>query len=386
MAKLILFSIFAALFLAGILFSAPCSGDNRVCAPGNIAKKCVSGEWVVEECAIGCFDGECMQCEPGEKECASPTKYNVCEENGKWTIAVPCDFGEGCDGGKCSQYTPIECREEGDVRCSWDNEDIVLICNKNLTWVNYQYCEKGCAGEGWCAQCEKDARECTGDVSYKYCKESRNWSSDVICTDGRVCEAGQCVPAGGALCKEGESKCASNSIFVCDKKGGWEFERNCLYGDVCIQAYNGAQCGSGLEKCFGWGEFEQYSKEEGVQYANDGRQRDCENITYRKYCLDAEGKSNLDEFEEKSEITCGEFYMKCEYKKKGEITFQRMRDGWAANCTSVSYEYVCKDSGIDASKEKEETQCGEWVQAEPQKEKGIIEIILSSLLGLFGIS
>jgi len=133
----------------------PCSLGTNYCFDANTVAVCSVGDPILEPCPTGysCKDGECLSgaCTPGEPlpECASATKYYVCDTDGVGKVATDCPAGEKCLGGQCGAF-----------------------------------------------QCQPGTKICLGFAKVQQCLEDGSgWKAVEICEKGGVCQEGQCIRA-----------------------------------------------------------------------------------------------------------------------------------------------------------------------------------------------
>jgi hypothetical protein len=103
------------------------------------------------KCAIGCMDGECMQCQSGEAHCADSSSYKVCGSNGQFATPVQCAAGQACSDGKC---VALAVCSESARQC---NGNEIQVC-KGGQWALYTTC----ANTTTCSEAQGTA----------YCKEN----------------------------------------------------------------------------------------------------------------------------------------------------------------------------------------------------------------------
>lgn len=104
-------------------------------------------------CAIGCYNGECMQCQTGETQCADSSSYKICGTNGQFADAVACPTGQACSGGKCA---PVAVCTESARQC---NGNEIQVC-KGGQWALYTTCSAAstCAEAQGTAYCKDNVQ------------------------------------------------------------------------------------------------------------------------------------------------------------------------------------------------------------------------------------
>ena len=129
-------------------------------------------------------------CTNGTKTCGSNSAYQVCTD-GVWGSLIPCDDGETCANGVCSDGT---------------------------------------------AACVENERQCTTASAYKICV-SGNWSSNIECGANQICRSGNCVDdksqSSGVSCLIGFKGCSSDGRLQVCGDDGYLVTKDCPSGLTC---------------------------------------------------------------------------------------------------------------------------------------------------------
>ncbi len=224
-----------------------CTPNDKECQ-GNSPKICVDGSWnVLSECSGDtpiCLNGTCVACTPGEVRC-NGNAIEECNADGSWEVSQSC-VG---DTPVCveSAGTPqcVECDPASEqLKC--EGNDIVT-CGSNGTWTVYESCsdDTPLCFDGQCVECIPPQRACDGD-SVISCVDGF-WEVTEFC-DGPspACQDGACV-----TCDEGDRYCNGSDVYVCSSDGTWQFDTTCE-GDtpVCSEG-ECVVCVDGQRSCNG---------------------------------------------------------------------------------------------------------------------------------------
>ncbi|RME24058.1 MAG: hypothetical protein D6806_10205, partial [Deltaproteobacteria bacterium] len=73
-------------------------------------------------------------------------------------------------------------------------------------------------------ECTMDARECVGD-GYRYCgnfdlDDCTEWSDELPCGEGLVCQQGRCVSSCSDECTAGQRRCGNGVVQSCADSDG----------------------------------------------------------------------------------------------------------------------------------------------------------------------
>lgn len=222
-----------------------------------------------------CLDNKCQpacqnECKkPGEQRCSSASNsMQVCVLGVQgclvWSAGVPCKDGHTCSYGKCSVPCLSFCRSEGEKRCDFRGEG-VLVCKKTaegcLAWSKAEACAVNLVcREAQCVppcqhQCEKvGERRCSlGKKGVETCiwgyLGCRVWSAAQECPSGQSCRNDVCTPLCLNACLSyGATRCSpeGDAIESCVERdnGCWSWSRKvyCLPGNRCSNSQCTTAC------------------------------------------------------------------------------------------------------------------------------------------------
>jgi hypothetical protein len=227
---------------------------------GSVPQRCsASGAWVNAgaACELGCREGICFECTPGEGVCAGSARIRrQCSDTGRW-VNAPCGRDEPyCSEGLCFACSPSE-------RTCLD--DVPQSCDAEGRWQAEAACptSQSCVlGTGECKACALgEVRSCNNVLGncaagVKGCQPDGSWSACSITPTEDACEPagddGNCdgtpnsptttacdtectaaVPCGPAanvgICRTGMSPCTDGALGAC-QGAIWPGARNCRSG------------------------------------------------------------------------------------------------------------------------------------------------------------
>ena len=262
---------------------AACPEGNKLCE-GDALKMCVSGTWVLYNCAPGTCDASQLTCSGGQE---IPTP-NICNPGCNGSDLTTCKDGVAtkttcsgdtpiCDpyaanGPACAKAGEVKDCLEGAKKCESVNDvPTAFVCGSDGKWDNGTACDDGqicsnneCANELPTSGCEytnsssekqnlKDGDvicdgtlrvTCTGtDVTTYDCSDE---GIDITCSTASgsaICAspAGCAVDGSEELAKHGDKMCKESEIVVCDD-GRWVTDKNCANDESGKTACQDAQC------------------------------------------------------------------------------------------------------------------------------------------------
>lgn len=197
---------------------------------GNNVERCTDHRtWeIIENCFVGCMNGACIQCLPGDRQC-NGNNVEVCNNTGSnYELAERCDYT--CIDDRCTQCIP------GERRC---NNNSIEVCNSDgQGWSIVGNCITSCLN-GQCTNpiCAPFSTRCNGNVVQICNFNGTAWEDVQTCSVG--CSNGQCITT--AICVPGEKRCNGRNVEVCNPNGTeW------IFYEACLGNCQNAQCvGSG---------------------------------------------------------------------------------------------------------------------------------------------
>lgn len=217
------------------MYSGPgeCSQVGSVRCRGNNIEICSSNRsWEFQEtCFVGCMNGKCINCLPGERKC-NENDVEICNSDGSgFEKKETC--ANTCINGLCTKCIP------GDRRC---NNSSVEVCNSDgQGWTVISNCLTSCVN-GQCTNpiCNPSSKRCNGNIAQICNYNGTEWEDIETCAAG--CSNGQCISA--MICKPNEKRCNEKNVEICNLDGsGWVFYEACL--DKCM---SGECIGAGCVK------------------------------------------------------------------------------------------------------------------------------------------
>ena len=223
----------------------------KECTPGN--KRCVSdkqgqtcdenGFWAnTMFCASTghfCFNGDCVEkCSPGEKKCVTDSMAYICDVNGNWK-SIECTGDKVCNNGECK-----DC-QNGEKRCV-DQQTLGTCKNGNWQTSSCAYCSPNnkCLAIGY--SCDSVFSFCSG-IDLIWCDGSRLRTSQ---QDNNSCGCTQAKDNVGATCITNKqsperiyqdswdyySLCSSVNAVMIDDDFGWAYyDSDISYKAKCLQ-------------------------------------------------------------------------------------------------------------------------------------------------------
>jgi hypothetical protein len=210
----------------------PCKVGITKCGINNQVFRCEKDGWQAGlECELGCFDGICNVCEPGETRCDG-LDVQVC--NGQeWSLSSSCDYlciEGGCVGQVC---------EPNEVDCGSGSK--AQACNETGTeWSAASSCQGKCdAGAADCNNSPSDGCEISTKSSVNNCG-----GCGVQCSApgaSPYCLNGSC----GFACLAGQVNCDGLAANGCEINTKSDVNNCGGCGNVCPSAGGNASCNNG---------------------------------------------------------------------------------------------------------------------------------------------
>jgi hypothetical protein len=198
-------------------------------------------------------------------------------------------------------------------------------------------------------------------------------------------------------CYEGDSECINKTHYHECIGGAWSTAKTCGADHVCVRSecvykrnsddgdggYTG-DIGSGgvAQVCTDWTDWEETNEtaDQTTECLDDGRCRNCSNVTYRTYCIYMDGRSKETDYshsKKKIEYQCDPWPAECEYVyNKTETRYELKSRNRCKVChDEISY-LVCKyrgeiyenDTQIETTCERKYIDCPESVLEQEAKE------------------
>ena len=221
-----------------------------------------------DTCAADC---SAQECEPAERECASPTSIRECRQDnsgcGSWGPAMDC--GGSCTGDRCEGCVDNDGDQRGD-NCAFgpdcDDTDGTIFANApELCDSKDNDCDNQtdegdvCAADCSNAPCNLGEAECVDADRIRECVDNGfgcgQWGNATACGGG--CSAGNCGDcvdndndlrgdgcAFGSDCNDGDPTVYENAPEICDDK-----DNDCDNATDEDYADLGDSCSSGMGAC-----------------------------------------------------------------------------------------------------------------------------------------
>jgi hypothetical protein len=176
---------------------------------------------------MGCTDGVCHECRPGEVECTEDrTGPRTCSALGRWVNDPPCGVeARACLEGRCLVCFP------GERRC--DESGVPSTCSKDgSVWIAEPACTGGecVAATGRCGSCSPgEQQSCIGQLGtcnggQQTCQADATWSACDVMPGVDTCEPGNddscdgtpnTPPEGACPCTQDQPCGPHQAVGIC---------------------------------------------------------------------------------------------------------------------------------------------------------------------------
>lgn len=222
---------------AGGTSSSECEQDQVRCA-GLIPQHCSElGQWVASRaaCAVACYEGECVACKPGSRECRDGAVQECLA--GAWTTVEAC--GGACEGELC-----VSTCTESRYQC---NGDRWLQQCTDGKYVDHTECDFLCRNSACTGECVPDSRRCNPDADdeSQSCNAQGQWDQNESCQNsGKFCVLGDCKP-----CSPGTKRCSDSGPQLCSDTGEWVNQGACTSPSATCFEGDCVPCLPGETRC-----------------------------------------------------------------------------------------------------------------------------------------
>jgi hypothetical protein len=199
-----------------------------------------------QACVAGVCTGACI---PGAKRCSSTT-LQTCDQNGAFSILMPCDDGDACTTNSCTNNA---CAFGARTACTSPPGPCKMLPGScNATSGQCDYANRA-------GSCDLDSNACTQDTCLNGACAAGPTTSCLVndCNTGCAPATGMCVQKANNTactslrfggCQNGTCQCYQNLTFACSSGAptclGWSFESGTSEGWIVNPDVNATDPGA----------------------------------------------------------------------------------------------------------------------------------------------